>query len=348
MKQKILISIFLVFLSIFGIYKLNKKSQKDTFLKVVSKPIFHKKLQNYPKWMDEQIKNDFLPFLKNKISESAIEKTFNQIREKIGNEKYGFVRYRVINNKIYAYLSENKKFPVRQFSFEKALRTLSKVTILPDLDIIYSDEDGTPMFFQDKDFYLTGESSTQAPVLSRAKMKNANFVILIPDYHCLSYHWKNDISKILDLNSKNKWEEKNEIAFWRGANRRKSRYLLSMISQNNSGLLDAGICSDKEKNLEIGKDIDCKNLTKEFASVKDHFKYKYLPTIDGFMCTYSGYQWRLLSNSVAFKQESDEVQWFYSALKPYEHYVPIKDDMSDVIDQINWAIKNDDKCKKIA
>ncbi len=66
------------------------------------------------------------------------------------------------------------------------------------------------------------------------------------------------------------------------------------------------------------------------------------------MCTYCGYQWRLLSNSLALKQESDEIQWFYIALKPYEHYIPIKNDMSDLLEIIEWARKNDDKCKKIS
>ena len=70
--------------------------------------------------------------------------------------------------------------------------------------------------------------------------------------------------------------------------------------------------------------------------------------MDGHMCTYPGYQWRLLSNSVSFKQESNQIQWFYSALKPYEHFIPLKNDISDLKERIEWASSNDEKVKNIS
>jgi hypothetical protein len=66
------------------------------------------------------------------------------------------------------------------------------------------------------------------------------------------------------------------------------------------------------------------------------------------MCTFPGYQWRLLSGSLSFKQESDEIQYFYSALKPYEHYIPLRRDVKDLLEKIRWAKKHDEECKEIA
>ena len=66
------------------------------------------------------------------------------------------------------------------------------------------------------------------------------------------------------------------------------------------------------------------------------------------MCTYPGYQWRLLSNSVCFKQDSNQVQWFYSAIQPYVHYVPIQNDMSDLVEKIRWAHEHDDEMIQIS
>ena len=40
--------------------------------------------------------------------------------------------------------------------------------------------------------------------------------------------------------------------------------------------------------------------------------------------------------------------WFSDLLVEYVHYVPVKSDLSDIIDIINWCIKNDKKCKEIA
>jgi hypothetical protein len=59
-------------------------------------------------------------------------------------------------------------------------------------------------------------------------------------------------------------------------------------------------------------------------------------------------QWRLLSNSVTLHQVTDEVQWFYRALKPYVHYVPVKDDLSDLLEQIQWSKDHDNLCQEIA
>jgi hypothetical protein len=40
--------------------------------------------------------------------------------------------------------------------------------------------------------------------------------------------------------------------------------------------------------------------------------------------------------------------WFTPLLKEYVHYIPIKEDLSDLIQKIKWCKENDDKCKKIA
>jgi len=58
-------------------------------------------------------------------------------------------------------------------------------------------------------------------------------------------------------------------------------------------------------------------------------------------------KWFLL-NSVMLLQESGSRVWFQHMLKPYIHYVPIKKDLSDLIEQIKWCQSNDDKCKEIA
>ena len=46
---------------------------------------------------------------------------------------------------------------------------------------------------------------------------------------------------------------------------------------------------------------------------------------------------------MVFKQDSIYYEHFYSDLKPFVHYIPIKYDLSDLVEKINWAINNDDK-----
>ena len=40
--------------------------------------------------------------------------------------------------------------------------------------------------------------------------------------------------------------------------------------------------------------------------------------------------------------------WFSFLLKPYEHYIPIEENLDDLVDKIKWCITNDDKCYDIA
>ncbi|MBU6446766.1 MAG: hypothetical protein KGQ49_05140, partial [Verrucomicrobia bacterium] len=58
---------------------------------------------------------------------------------------------------------------------------------------------------------------------------------------------------------------------------------------------------------------------------------KYQPYVDGYMTASPALQWRLLSNCVTFKPETNEIQWFTMAIKPYVHYVPLKSDLSDLL-----------------
>ena len=40
-------------------------------------------------------------------------------------------------------------------------------------------------------------------------------------------------------------------------------------------------------------------------------------------------------------------QWFYDDLIPWENYVPVAPDMSDLMSKISWLIKNDSEAQRI-
>ena len=89
---------------------------------------------------------------------------------------------------------------------------------------------------------------------------------------------------------------------------------------------------------------------KENASVKeaDHLKYKYLVSLDGNSATGTRVPWIMLSNSLLIKQDSRKIEWFYSALKPYTHYVPINSDLTNIFKQYQWLKDNDNNLKQIS
>jgi protein glucosyltransferase len=53
------------------------------------------------------------------------------------------------------------------------------------------------------------------------------------------------------------------------------------------------------------------------------------------------------SGSVLLLVETDIEEWFYSDIKPWVHYVPVKADFSDLFEKIDWLRKNDEEAQRI-
>jgi len=75
--------------------------------------------------------------------------------------------------------------------------------------------------------------------------------------------------------------------------------------------------------------------------------------VSSFITTGNSWSSRFASllcyNSVVIKLEPKYVEYFYSDLKPWTHYIPVKDDLSDLEENVAWAMdpKNEDTVKDI-
>ncbi|KAJ8352528.1 hypothetical protein SKAU_G00240040 [Synaphobranchus kaupii] len=83
------------------------------------------------------------------------------------------------------------------------------------------------------------------------------------------------------------------------------------------------------------------------VSFFDFFKFKYQINVDGTVAAYR-LPYLLAGDSVVLKQDSLYYEHFYSDLRPWEHYIPFKGDLSDLLDKIHWAKEHDHEAKKIA
>lgn len=77
-----------------------------------------------------------------------------------------------------------------------------------------------------------------------------------------------------------------------------------------------------------------------------YFQFKYQLNIDGTVAAYR-FPYLLAGDAVVFKQHSEYYEHFYSDLKPNVHYVPVKADLSDLIDVIEWAKSHDKEVRQI-
>ncbi len=303
--------------------------KEETMLRHLKKePFLTKKASP---WMVEQIQEDFQGI--SEISKFAVDAAFEQIRD----QSPMLVRYRIIDQKLYRYFVENEPISLKDNSTEKAIKTLLQKSRFKDMDFIISYFDAYPLSNISPD-------ELKVPLLVSAKLRNAAKGILIPDWRSIGHWWMSDIKAIKQFDIP--WENKKELAFWRGGFTKKNRTKLCQLSIDHPDYLNARLVGDS-KDPEWQKQCEESGYLGSRCSWSEFLEHKYLPYMDGVMCAAPALQWRLLSHSLTFKPDSEEIQWFYRAIHPNVHYVPVKNDLSDLPEKIDWAKGHDESARKI-
>jgi hypothetical protein len=102
-----------------------------------------------------------------------------------------------------------------------------------------------------------------------------------------------------------------------------------------------------QRNYFASDAVDKTNVDTGSIPRETQISYKYILDIDGNASTWDATAWKLNSGSVIFKTDTSWKQWFYDQFIEWEHFVPIKDDFSDLQEKYYWCESNQDKCKEI-
>jgi hypothetical protein len=157
------------------------------------------------------------------------------------------------------------------------------------------------------------------------------------------------------------WNDKLPIAVFRGSSTgigttdtTNQRLNAFSIGQLHTDILDIGIT---KWNLRIRKHESSKYvgtierssypLSNQLTLQQQSDKYKYILTLEGHVAAYR-LSYELSSGSVVLLAQSKWRMWYYNLLKPYVHYVPVNQDLSNLVQIVEWCRNNDDKCKQIA
>jgi serine/threonine protein kinase len=97
------------------------------------------------------------------------------------------------------------------------------------------------------------------------------------------------------------------------------------------------------------------NKIPNFLSPKQQSGYKYIVHVDGHVSAFR-LSLELSMGSVILLVESQWKIWYRDFLLPFgdtydeklAHYIPVKEDLSDLIEKIQWCRDNDEKCEQIA
>ena len=272
-------------------------------------------------------------------------------------------RFQIVNQKLYA--DSFNRFDLYFLKWVDYLQKIITKYKIEDIDfIIYIRDELIP------DISFT-DNLIKVPAFMMSKNITSVYEkdkLLLPDVHILMHNWAGLMERINKSKTDYTWDTKVNKIFWRGATTgsndvnfyniknidKLNRLKLTILSKLYPELLDARL----NRFTELSKDQEGYNLKwiieklfgEDDFTVKeeDHLKYKYLVAIDGNTCPWMRVPWIMLSNSVLLKQETNNIQWFYKAIKPYVNYVPVKEDLTNIFDQLEWMKMNDNQVKEIS
>lgn len=296
-------------------------------------------------WMDRAVEQEFEAFEKEGISKELLEKTWEPCKK-----KPEFRRYRILGGQVFGEEGRIKRLLIRM---------MEKYPV-PDVDFIYYYEDRLkPSFFKRSRFRKA------APIFVSAKHRSLKRAILFSDWlydiDDQAAGWNFLIRTLNDSQDRWPWEKKTAKLFWRGSpfdGKHFGKYTFENwrtfprgaavdASRKHPESIDAAFSQYPSKCRH-----DLPRCEKEmgpclFVPQVEQLQYKYHLLVDGVTATFPGTHWKLLSGSACFKQESDDILYFDCELIAWKHYIPVKNDLSDLLEKIAWAKTHDAEAKQI-
>lgn len=321
-----------------------------TSLSLHSKEILNPFYEEVSPWMKNQVQKDISiipPF-----SRDELERFFDERATDLS-----LVKFTIENNQIFYEEKLPPHFKIlmgRLIVIKDALQSICNKMKMPNTIFLVSLLDGLSH---------DNESLVEdVPIFVMSKLSNSNKpLILFPDFDALRGHYRaisnQDITRQIYS-----WSNKIPKLIWRGSTAQCSldgshmsihednmdqfsRITLCKLSKQYPEIIDAGFTMF----YQGGENIPyLQTLRSTWVPYEEQFNFKYYIQIDGNTSAYTHSGWKFFIGSLVFRPNSPWIQWYFGALKPLVHYVPVKKNLENLIDRINWAKKNDKKAEEIA
>lgn len=367
-----------------GYKKLDSKQVIDTFRYLFykfKKGIFVKiqnnELKTFLPFSNVNFENEFSHLIEVDTRYSSIQEFLNHISKLTGysNREMIPVNKWFANNALLRYEFQHNEGDNNVVILHDMFETLCSQRKIPDIEFFVNRRD-FPLLTRNKtepynNLYgsnvplLSHKYEKYSPILSGSTSKNYAD-ILFPTYE----DWARATYQATDKTFPNSykkypkivsplWEDKKNKAVFRGATTGagttiKNNQRLNAFSKNESiSELDVGITSWNLRARKIEGEKYLKTIERpsypkaDRLSLQEQSNNKYILTLEGHVAAYR-LSYELSSGSVILLVDSQWKMWYYQFLFPYIHYVPIKSDLSNLQDQINWCQQNDFKCQLIA
>jgi Glycosyl transferase family 90 len=217
----------------------------------------------------------------------------------------------------------------------------------PELTRVMEGGMGFPILLWHSDFKGCNKNNYRnnmsVPLLTTCAHVRCNYAFPFPSYRTVRESFST--SKEWDAYFKSEWHEtpwnlkRNQIV-WRGSLTGPfPRIRLGTFAAEHLGhpLIDIGVHRLPGGNKNFSDDVLKNILMLPGMPDSDFTKYKAILDIDGN--SWSARFGRLLcKNSVVVKVEPEYVDYFYKHLTPWKHYIPIREDLGDLLETIEWIM----------
>nr|CAB3264996.1 protein O-glucosyltransferase 1 [Phallusia mammillata] len=253
------------------------------------------------------------------------------------------VHYQIIDHKLYR--EEKCMFPSRCSGVEHFI--LNIIDELPNMEFGINVHD----------WPQSNRHARHLPVFSFSKVKDVHCDIMYPAwtfwqggpavyplYPTGLGRWDQMREELAKKSKEFPWSLKQNTAFFRGSRTSSQRDPLVLLSRKKPELVDAQYTKNqawKSEKDTLGAE------PAEVVHLIDHCKYKYLFNFRGVAASFR-LKHLFLCNSLVFHVGHEWLEFFYPALKPWVHYIPVNTDLKDVEELLEFARENDDLMKQIA
>lgn len=183
-------------------------------------------------------------------------------------------------------------------------------------------------------------SATQPFVLSFARQLGDPSAVLVPEPHYLRHFYIRQ--RVFLPFERRPWMLKKQCAIFCGSDHGEPSNLLSP----DNTFVDSPrrrLAKLVERNgLPVNVRFDGK------VSRRHQIACVGILDVDGFVRTWDAWAWKLRSGSVVLSQDSIWETFFTRKFAPWEHFVPLANDLADLGEKVEWCLKNSREARRIA
>ena len=187
-------------------------------------------------------------------------------------------------------------------------------------------------------------------------------ISLLPDPYFFRHKGYQEIRRLAALNTLD-WSARSDEIIWRGSVTGMGLSSLDPSLQHHPGVVQRLRMATRCLPLDVdfrfvpgggGDKLDVvlkkAGLIAERIPTETWLKHKFAIDIDGFSNAWDNLFHRLLMGCCVLKVGSNFgfKQWYYDQLEPFHHYVPVRADMSDLEEKIDWVRSHDNEAREIA